>query len=361
MDPSVWSFSSALGSDGRFVVAGASNGYLAMARFLPDGELDPSFGDGGAVKTFQGYLEGLVILPDGSIVGVGGAGSRWLVCRFTAAGELDASFGDGGIAQGAYRGEALGVALDASGRILVVGRSMDHAAIARYRAGGSPDRSFSDDGRRELRFPGGEPWDADVMFEVASTAAGGIVAVGRVYGSAVGVVRLSGSGHRDRSFGVNGLITTQIGYDSTGTAVLVRDGRILVAVQYADSESNAAAVMALQLNGSPDPSYGEGGIAVIDPVESLDAVVVMASHPGGGVVVGDAAATGSGEFEPFLARLDADGEPVTTFGDGGSVTVPVRGRNFPTGVFVRPDGRIVVGGTHEVDSGGRLEAVQVQA
>ena len=77
MDPSVWSFSSALGSDGRFVVAGASNGYLAMARFLPNGELDPSFGDGGAVKTFQGYLEGLVILPDGSIVGVGGAGSRW--------------------------------------------------------------------------------------------------------------------------------------------------------------------------------------------------------------------------------------------------------------------------------------------
>jgi hypothetical protein len=154
---------------------------------------------------------------------------------------------------------------------------------------------------------------------------------------------------------------TRLGYDSTGTAVLVRDGRILVAVQYADSESNAAAVLALRPDGSSDPSYAEDGVAVIDPEESLDAVVVMAADPSGGVVVGDSAATGTGSYEPFLARLDADGEPVTTFGDGGSVTVPVRGRNFPTGVFVRLDGRIVVGGTHEVDSGGRLLAVQVQA
>jgi uncharacterized delta-60 repeat protein len=292
---------------------------------------------------------------------VGGAGSRWLVCRFTASGELDASFGDNGMARGAYRGEALGVALDARGRILVVGQSLTHAAIARYRAGGAPDRSFSGDGRRELRLPGGEPWDADVMFEVAGTAAGGIVAVGRVYGSSVGVVRLRGSGRRARWFGVNGLVTTQLGYDSTGTAVMVSDGRILVAVQYADSESNAAAVLALRLDGSSDPTYGDGGIAVIDPAASLDAVVVMGADPNGGVVVGDAAATGTGAYEPFLARLDADGALVPSFGDEGSVTVPVRGRNFPTGVFVRPDGRIVIGGTHEVDSGGRLQAVQVQA
>jgi beta-propeller uncharacterized protein DUF5122 len=172
---------------------------------------------------------------------------------------------------------------------------------------------------------------------------------------------MDGSGHFTRGFGDDGVVVKRFGYDATGTEVVVRGGRILVGVEYSDSESNAAAVLALEHDGDRDRSFGGDGITVIDPEESLDGGVVIAAHPGGGVVLGDAAATDTGAYEPFLALLDADGAFVTSFGDGGVVVVPMRGMNFASGVFVRPDGRIVVGGTREVDNGTRLLAVQVQA
>ncbi len=79
-----------------------------VARLLPNGEPDPSFGEEGVRYLMSGesgsFPRALSILADGAIVvsgALGGAGSgenRPLVARLTADGDLDETWGGDGIA-----------------------------------------------------------------------------------------------------------------------------------------------------------------------------------------------------------------------------------------------------------------------
>jgi uncharacterized delta-60 repeat protein len=116
--------SAAVDAQGRLVVIGFSEGdgsYDAMfARLLPDGQFDPSFGEGGLVMddlSRQGSYDrvtDVVTLPDGSIVAVGSTHSGepnssfyGAIVRLTAAGERDATFGDGGLLRVTLPGDEL--------------------------------------------------------------------------------------------------------------------------------------------------------------------------------------------------------------------------------------------------------------
>src|SRR5690606_32482408 len=80
----------------------------SLLRYFPDGRLDPAFGgDGQVVPEFGDFRESshiydAVLQPDGKIVAVGtvdvffGTGNRALVARFLPDGTLDPTFGDGG-------------------------------------------------------------------------------------------------------------------------------------------------------------------------------------------------------------------------------------------------------------------------
>ena len=91
--------------DGKLVAAGDSNagvsGDFTVVRYLPDGRLDPSFGVGGAVTTDFGgsdLARALVLQPDGKLVaaGEGGPGADFVLARYLPDGRLDATFGVGG-------------------------------------------------------------------------------------------------------------------------------------------------------------------------------------------------------------------------------------------------------------------------
>jgi uncharacterized delta-60 repeat protein len=84
----------ALQADGKIVAAGDISGVndppdVLLARFLPDGSLDPSFGTGGVVRTVvssQDEAFAVALQPDGNIVVAGvsvvGGQSRVLVARY---------------------------------------------------------------------------------------------------------------------------------------------------------------------------------------------------------------------------------------------------------------------------------------
>ena len=98
--------------DGRITLGGSSNtgggigrimgaDNLALARYLPNGLADPSFGDGGKVVVDAGAMQesirALALQPDGSIVAAGRTNGEkrgdLLVARFLANGALDPTFG----------------------------------------------------------------------------------------------------------------------------------------------------------------------------------------------------------------------------------------------------------------------------
>ena len=138
---------------------------FGVARFLGDGSLDASFGGDGTVRTnftrWDDSAGDVAIQADGKIVAVGVAGSMWgrlatfALARYRPDGTLDPSFGDGGKLRTRVGGVppvgpddmvgsfAAAVELQADGRIVVGGdadrvngdRIDGRFALARYRAG----------------------------------------------------------------------------------------------------------------------------------------------------------------------------------------------------------------------------------
>lgn len=152
----------ALQADAKIVLAGAaglSNARIAIARYNPGGSLDTTFGGDGRVTTnfTRKYDEaiGLALQADGKIVAVGGAGfggvnPKVAVARYLSNGSLDPTFhGDGRVVTDFTRfaDYANDARIQGDGRIVVVGearaeRTDSTIALMRFNPDGSLDSSF---------------------------------------------------------------------------------------------------------------------------------------------------------------------------------------------------------------------------
>lgn len=113
-----------------------------MIRLMPDGTLDPSFGNMGVVgdsttDQHEGWASAL-LLPDGKILAVNN-GLRFV--RFKSNGNIDSSFGSNGfvISPPSIRPKG-DMELQPDGKILVL---LDDFGVARYHPDGRPDSTFN--------------------------------------------------------------------------------------------------------------------------------------------------------------------------------------------------------------------------
>lgn len=219
----------AIQDDGRIVVAGQSDGGFALARYLPDGSRDRSFsGDGRLTTAFvQGAADaaGVAVQSDGKLVAVGNADppsadddSDFALARYLPNGSLDPSFSGDGRQTTDFGGvydfaEAVTIAGD---RIVVagqrVGNGRDFALASYHKADGSLDDGFSDDGRQVTEF--GET-GSDGARDVAVQDDGKVVAVGytdpRGEPGRLALARYRAGGSLDPSFAGDGRQTTGFG------------------------------------------------------------------------------------------------------------------------------------------------------
>ncbi len=150
-------------ADGKIVVSGRTfeevgvDERITMARYLPDGTPDGSFGIAGRVVTpFNGVAgaNALALQPDGRIVAAGtdtfpsSSAVRAAVVRYLADGTLDASFGDGGKVQliTGFSTTAQDVRIQADGRIVIAGSLNSHVMVARLLPDGTRDGSWGNEG-----------------------------------------------------------------------------------------------------------------------------------------------------------------------------------------------------------------------
>jgi uncharacterized delta-60 repeat protein len=247
----------ALQPDGKILVAGTAdtglisiNRDFAVARLMPDGTLDRSFGDRSlnplnhlqrTGKTNIGFgndeeaANAITVAPDGKIL-VGGLGNsdlasnplKFEIARLKTDGTLDKNFGNtvvGGngrfsfpAPQGAHFGDLVGLA---DGSVIFVGETFNNFLTMKLNRAGALEQSFGENGRVQTLLGG----VADAKHVRVNPE--GILVAGSV-GGKFAMVRYRRNGEVDRSFGDHGRVITPMGADDAIlTTKVTADGKLL--------------------------------------------------------------------------------------------------------------------------------------
>lgn len=354
------------------------------------GELDPTFGENGKVRTDFGAssssfesVSAIAVQSDGKVVATGQADrpedspssdEDFALARYNGDGSLDPSFGGDGrvttdfvVEETADEDGALDVAMQPDGKVVVAGytdsnpEEREHEApsggsfaLARYTPDGSLDPSFGGDGKVTTAVG---PHEAGAS-AVAVQPDGRVVAAGyslhscmdlHSCDSSVTLTRYDPDGSLDATFDGDGKMTTNVDPDTFDRAeandlAVQPDGKIVTANDGIDNEGFV--LTRFNRDGSPDASFGDAGKAVTEVSGVSDEASALTTQPDGRiVVVGDAFYGSAGSFFA-LVRLDEDGSPDASFGGDGKVTTaigPCEGR--ANDVAVQPDGKIVAAGS----------------
>ncbi|PYM09261.1 MAG: hypothetical protein DMD82_00820, partial [Candidatus Rokuibacteriota bacterium] len=257
----------AIQTDGKIVVGGTSGGHcisdFALARFLPNGDLDTTFGTpdtsglartGLVITDFSPCDIGsaLAIQTDGKIVVVGTSSFStfgtldFALARYLPNGDLDTTFGTPDTSGLARTGqvttdfadlwetnkssdEAFAVAIQSDGKIVVAGTSSAARgdvgvavfALARYLPNGDLDTTFGNPEISGLARTGKVTTDFAGNAQAFAVAIQGdkIVVAGFSDGD-FALARYEANGNLDTSFGSGGKVTTDFGGDNDGASAL---------------------------------------------------------------------------------------------------------------------------------------------
>lgn len=313
------------GGPGETIVAAVGT---TVFRYLPDGRLDPSFGEGGklTIENPEGMpftLRDLTVDGEGRVLLTGDVKRPDLKVRTDyLGGEIDAPI----------------------------------AAVMRYRPDGEIDSSFAG-GKGFLLTEFGQPPLVPPYFDKATTSAGAVVAgsdgrlalIGSVgeYVTHVRsvfemvprlVVRLTGGGEPDPSFGDGG-IRTEV--DLAGLSALApygRDELLLSGPQDSgDGETPPSEILRRLLpDGRVDRHFGREGLSPDLFVPPLSDIAV----DGFGKIL---ALGGRG-----VLRLTREGTLDRQFGYRGRATVRLPGASALSSMAIGPSGRILLAGTQAI-------------
>lgn len=346
----------AVATDGGFLVGGSftaawsrSTAVLTrsyVARFRPDGAIDPAFDPGvnGQVQAFAFQSDGKFLVggyftrvqPAGSATGL----VRQHLARFNRNGTLDTDFRlvDGG--------RVLATAVQGDGKIVVAGSftqlgGVTHNYLARLHADGSIDHAYAPslDGR---------------VYALAYEPGSGKVIAGGSFSTIAHARTGSDMRHNLARFNPDGTPDSEFNPNLDGQVVAVLlqpDGRIVVGGSFntvqpigATSAITRSNLLRLNANGSIDPAFHP------NPNSSVASLALQAD---GKLVVG-------GLFSAFTD--DVDLTPVTTTASDGTTTTTVpTGTTTTRGYLARlgSDGRLDPAFTPTLN--GQVNAIVVQA
>jgi uncharacterized delta-60 repeat protein len=307
---------------------------FAIARFNLDGSLDPTFGSGGLVRSNHGDLNNsfataVAIAPDQKIVVVGTAEisegfdeEELCVARYLPNGTLDNSFDDNGAlvrdfnsVSGWTNGEDVSVQSD--GKIVVVGRSIFDFFVQRFNVNGSNDGPNLEPGFGE----------SDGAVAVKQDINNRIFVVGNVDKDAgtssftrhVGMQRVTLDGDTSGDFHQHFFLPAQA-VTSVQDIVLQSDGKFVIAGHAAITAggSNDFFIARFNADATPDSTFGGNltGFRITDFGGDDVAAGMVISPSGGGFIV-------SGRSSGTMAAVKyTDGGLLdSTFGTGGRAFV----------------------------------------
>ena len=318
-------------------VNGQPRAQIVVARYLPSGRLDRSFGSGGIFKTTlpaaNGPYNGTSVVADraGRLVVAGGDGQGdMLALRLTRSGRLDRNFGQNrsGIVSIQVAGFAQSLALAPGGRILLGGSNATANArpmvVVRLTSSGRLDRGFGRGGVTQVRFwnvmqAAGSPVTNLVVARDGSvTGSGHLDYIGTDGHGSVGVFRLTSSGRLARGFGHGGHVEVAFRNRNRSFAFwfpcamgIDGRGRILATGDAVLDGRGALLTARLTPRGALDRSYGatRDGRSVVNGLSGDNDPNCGAAVTSAGVLTAGVGVT--------LAQVDPTGRPDRRFAPGG--------------------------------------------
>jgi uncharacterized delta-60 repeat protein len=337
---------------------------------VPDGDLDVTFGVGGRVDSPNwGGATASAIQSDGKIIAAGFVvlgfpppgrpKDVFGVVRYNQDGSLDTTFGMQGIVTtdlSETGAAATALAIQSDGKIIAAGQAVTGTgprqvtvALVRYNRDGSLDMGFGIGGKVITDFSGHH------VSALAIQSDGRIIAAGVAYASVVStsgdffLVRYEPDGSLDRTFGIDGKVTTDWsgGLDLAQALAILSDGRIVAAGVACISDTRQPCYGALaryNKDGLLDTTFGFGSKVTTDILE-ISRLNALAVQSDGRIIAAGSSGSSGSSVDFGLVRYNDNGSLDTTFGSGGKVTTafgPWRASIWA--VSLQPDGKIVAGG-----------------
>lgn len=358
-----------LTADGKIIIAGGvglSNSTQGrLVKLTANGTMDTTFGNEGRVGLTYGTIctfNSIEIQPDGKIV-VGGSSEidnikRIIVARFLPDGALDTSFGDAGVRVISEITNSNGtldcVKLQPDGRILYSGVTNNKFLIGRLLANGLADESFNGTGYNLLTDIGtSEAFDVSLFH-----ADNKILASGRNYYNLMSV-KFNEDGTIDTTFGQEGFIRTM---PDTGPSLVYKT----VMLENDDFFWAAAAtnleiirynsyIYKFDSNGNPITSFGNNGFVKNDFGGNIASFTTDIAVKGNSLVALLAKGLPT-NYHYCVKVFDLNGVPDTTFANQGqqdfSFVDGSTSHEYAKNVLIQPDGKILAGGVPVSGNGG---------
>ena len=342
---------------------------FSVLRLLPDGRVDTSFGGQnldppGLVETDFGLrseVRTVAIQPDGKIVAFGRDGgdkhvSYFAIARYLENGQLDPTFGDNGHPRTHVtenRGGALGGVVLPSGQLIAAGykypRNDTKPAVGlliAYGPDGDLESRFGKRGFLSIKASDRQ----SLMITDAELLPSGKLMLGGQVGGRFMLMRIFTNGQIDRSFGNQGGVLTDVdGVKScpcayTSAMTLGPGGKILMTGRVTGPKSSPAVLVRYLANGRLDRGFGRKGIVRVTRGRGLEFEDVGVAPSGAITAAGAWRNPRSGEIEAAVARFQPNGALDSTFGASGLFSRDFGLVSVASAVLVQPDGKVVVGG-----------------
>ena len=242
-------------------------------------------------------------------------------------------------------------------------------AVVRLNVDGTIDPTFGEGGVRQLDLGPNTENIGDLAWGVKRDAQDRLLLFGAAKGEGARVdrdrvvIRLTAAGAVDTTFATEGMHTLDIATlnDNARHGTILPDGKIISGgytsqpTGVGTQQANAAVLLRLNDDGTPDETFGYLGVVNINPFTSGSPIIpwgfpevygVVQQASGHYVTTGYGRTTGDGALDMVALRFNPDGSLDPTWGTNGAVLYDFaggndRGRN----IMALPDGRIFITGT----------------
>ena len=280
----------------------------------------------------------------------------WAAVCAAAPGDLDTSFGNGGIASLKFPPNSslsLGaIALQADGKLLLAGELNDDMLVVRLTASGVRDASFGGgDGVVTIDFAGGTDRAADlgVLSDGRIVVGGSATPAGQA--NSLAVARLNADGSLDSTFGAGGKASVSQAVGITGYRLVVQSNGKVALAGLSNANQSVFKFARFNTNGTPDTSFGSGGIVTVTFSSSASYVAALLQRPSGVLLaVGNVYKGDSLQRDDNIVvmQLASNGLPDSNFGNAGKVEVDypsVASIDSAYAAALLPDGRLMIAGS----------------